>query len=413
MLPNEASDSGPTVYEFVAEYVRRRWTSWEPSTRRNFQRDLARAVLHLVDPDAPALDGGQRVEADDYLRHVALMVPAPAATAEADTRWEKWFTRWSLPLADVTDGRLQDFLEAVRTTRVDGSSRVLAPTTVAAARTPVRAAFRSAHKRRLIDWNPWDGVEWEVPTGEDDLRAELVMDPRQVLDISAACGAVDPRYECFVLVQGACGLRLGEPREVRRRDVDLKSTPATVTVRGQYSELPERFFAEGETRQRALKGHGRRTTRKIPIPAPLVPRFAAHMEQFVERKPDALVFTTPTGRRIHTSNFHRSVWKTARQKVFEDGNRLREVRRHDLRHSAITAWLNSGVLLKTAQKWSGHRTASVLLNTYLGVMRDDAAVSLARAEAAFEEALTEAEPSQARRRPGEGERDEEATSGEE
>jgi hypothetical protein len=49
--------------------------------------------------------------------------------------------------------------------------------------------------------------------------------------------------------------------------------------------------------------------------------------------------------------------------------------------------LNSGVLLKTAQRWSGHRTASVLLDTYLGVMRDDAVVSLARVEAALEAAL--------------------------
>ncbi|MGH3923401.1 MAG: hypothetical protein ACRDTT_11120 [Pseudonocardiaceae bacterium] len=126
-----------------------------------------------------------------------------------------------------------------------------------------------------------------------------------------------------------------------------------MTVRGQHSELPERFFAEGETRRRPLKGRGHRTTRKIPVPAPLVPRFAAHLEQFVERKPDALLFTTPTGRRIHTSNFHRSVWRAAREQVFEEGSPLREVRRHYLRHSAITAWLNSGVLLKTAQKWSG------------------------------------------------------------
>jgi integrase len=58
-----------------------------------------------------------------------------------------------------------------------------------------------------------------------------------------------------------------------------------------------------------------------------------------------------------------------------------------LRHSAITAWLNAGVMLKTAQSWSGHKTASVLLDTYLGVMRDDASVSLARVEEALDRAL--------------------------
>ena len=52
-------------------------------------------------------------------------------------------------------------------------------------------------------------------------------------------------------------------------------------------------------------------------------------------------------------------------------------------------WLNTGVLLKTAQRWSGHKTASVLLDTYLGVMRDDAAISLTRIERALDVALDE------------------------
>jgi integrase len=106
----------------------------------------------------------------------------------------------------------------------------------------------------------------------------------------------------------------------------------------------------------------------------------------VSRQAEALVFTTPTGRRIHLSNFHRDVWVPARERVFPEDSPLRAVRRHDLRHAAITAWLNAGVTLKTAQRWSGHRTASVLLNTYLGVMRDDLAVSLARVEEARRQA---------------------------
>lgn len=60
-----------------------------------------------------------------------------------------------------------------------------------------------------------------------------------------------------------------------------------------------------------------------------------------------------------------------------------------MRHSAIIAWLNSGVLLKTAQQWSGHRQLSVLVDTYLGVMTGDADVSLRRVEEALDNALDE------------------------
>jgi hypothetical protein len=51
-------------------------------------------------------------------------------------------------------------------------------------------------------------------------------------------------------------------------------------------------------------------------------------------------------------------------------------------------WLNSGVLPKTAQQWSGRRRLSVLLDTYVGVMRDDAVTSLARVEAVIHQILT-------------------------
>ena len=39
--------------------------------------------------------------------------------------------------------------------------------------------------------------------------------------------------------------------------------------------------------------------------------------------------------------------------------------------------------LKTAQAWSGHKTLSVLLDTYLGVMHGDTQVGLARWEQAL------------------------------
>jgi integrase len=411
--PDDPQHQGPTFFHFVREYVQRKWPTWQPSSRRNNQRDLARAVLHLLDPAAPHLEGDKLIEADDFLRRVALILPAPDELSAADREWKSFFTRWSLPLRSINDGHLQDFLERVRTTATDGSARLIAPTTLDATRRAVRAAFRSAQKRRLIDWNPWDGVDWKLPTGEDDLRVELVMDPEQVLTLAEACAQTHPRYACFVLVQGFCGLRPGEARDVRRRDFDLHSTPATVTVGGQHSDLPERFFMQGESRRRPLKGRGQRVSRPVPIPAVLVPRFAEHLKRWVERKPAALAFTTPRGQRINISNFHRDVWAPARERVFPEGSPLREVRRHDLRHSAITAWLNSGVLLKTAQRWSGHRTASVLLDTYLGVMRDDTATSLSRVEAVLETTLADTEVSRAGRGAHGNEQDKEADGGNE
>ena len=63
------------------------------------------------------------------------------------------------------------------------------------------------------------------------------------------------------------------------------------------------------------------------------------------------------------------VWDIAgvsRARVDADRPTGTRVRTHGLRHSAITAWLNSGVLPKTAQEWSGHNRLSVVLDTYVG-----------------------------------------------
>jgi len=388
VAPDESKDEGPTFYEHAVDHFRRKWPSWSPSRRRDSQRELALACLHLVRDKAPALTVEQRAVADEFLRTAALVVPAPDELDPDARRWDAWFLRWSLLLAEVTDVHLHDFLEAVRTTALDGTARVLAPTTIARTRAVVRAAFTSARRRRLIDWDPWDAVEWRLPPDEHQIDADLVMDPQQVFALAAACGAINPRYECFVLIQGFCGLRPGETRDLRRRDLALDDTPAEVTVRGTYTDTPARFFDDGESRERPLKGRGRRSRRTIPIPRQLVPRLHEHLDTYVGAGADALVFTIPNGRRIDLTNFNRDVWAPAREAVFPEDSPLRKVRRHDLRHSAITAWLNRGVTLKTAQRWSGHRTASVLLDTYLGVMRDDAGLSLARVEELLDEALT-------------------------
>lgn len=388
-IPPEVPDeTGPSFYAQAVDHYRRKWPTWSPAHRRNCQRDLARACLHLVQPEAPALTGDQRAAAVQFLCQVALIVPAPETLDEAARRWQDWFARWSLPLRDITDAHLHALLEAVRTTAPDGSRRLLAPASVARTRAVVRTVFTSAHKRRLIDWDPWEAVEWRLPPDEDHIDADLVMDPAQVLALAEACGAIDRRYECFVLAQGCCGLRPGEARELRRRDLNLAARPATVTPRGSWSDTPQRFFDKGESRERPLKGRGRRSKRTIPIPHQLVSRFQTHLDEFVGPRADALVFTTPGGARLDMQNFSRDVWTPAREAVFDQDSPLRRVRRHDLRHSAITAWLNAGVTVKTAQRWSGHRTASVLLDAYLGVMQDDASLSLARVEGLLDQALT-------------------------
>ena len=368
-----------TVFEHFQDYIERKWRGWAPSSRKIAQADLARACMHLVRPDAPPPTAAEERRALDYLRTVAFM---PDASKSAADEWRAWFLRWSLPLADVTDEHLQTYIDDVRDRGPDGKPRRLAPSSLVRTRAVVQGAFTYAVKRRLIEWHQWSPVHIERSPDRHHVDPDLVMDPAQVMAMAEACGQIDRRYLAYVLVQGVCGLRPGEAAELRRRDVRrADGHPVTLRVRATRSDAPERFFLDHEERRRPLKGHGSRFTRKVPVPAALGATLDDHLRQFVEPAADARLFTTSTGRPINPSNFQRGVWQHARNQVFPAGHPLRNVRRHDLRHSAITGWLGAGVPLKTAQQWSGHRTLSVLLDTYAGVLESDEFVAVTRLDA--------------------------------
>ena len=73
-----------------------------------------------------------------------------------------------------------------------------------------------------------------------------------------------------------------------------------------------------------------------------------HLDRWAQPDPGGVVFINTQGGRIDLSNFQRDVWNPARDAIFPRSSPLQNVRLHDLRHAAITGWLNAGVPLKTA-----------------------------------------------------------------
>jgi integrase len=75
--------------------------------------------------------------------------------------------------------------------------------------------------------------------------------------------------------------------------------------------------------------------------------------------PDAFVFVSPEGARLHYSNCRRGVWLPAREAA-----RLPHLNFHDLKHTAGTALLEEGVNIKTAQERLGHANPRATLAVY-------------------------------------------------
>jgi len=126
------------------------------------------------------------------------------------------------------------------------------------------------------------------------------------------------------LDQAAFGsFRWGELAALRRCDVEVKHG----TVRGvarSLTELAGGGYLFGPPKSAAGK-------RVVVIPAVIRPLLARHLDTFAASEPDALVFTSPTGRPLRDGNFRRRVWRPA---LAEAG--LADVHFHDLRHAGGT-----------------------------------------------------------------------------
>ncbi len=106
-------------------------------------------------------------------------------------------------------------------------------------------------------------------------------------EIGRLAHVIDPRYRAFVLLKAYGGLRLSEMAGLRRGRVDLlrrsvRVAEQAVEVRGHM------YFGPPKTKA------GRRT---VPLPRQVADELASHLERFVGRTQDELVFPGTEWRR--------------------------------------------------------------------------------------------------------------------
>jgi integrase len=165
--------------------------------------------------------------------------------------------------------------------------------------------------------------------------------------------ALAGRYADITLVLALTGVRFGELRGLRVRDVVDVPYPCVVVKRS----LPQ-SGRTGAVIERATTKSGR--TRLIPLSILVRPVVAqwAH-----GRRPDDLLFPAPGGGYLTAQNWRRAVHWSATSL----GRRP-----HDLRHTAASLWIAAGVDIKTVSSWLGHSTAKLTLDAYGHLLGADA-----------------------------------------
>jgi integrase len=196
-------------------------------------------------------------------------------------------------------------------------------------RTTLRGLFRYAVRTRRLSKSPAE----DVPLPRPDSRTGKVVevDPftlDQLLEVVETQREHAKRYAEITLVLALTGVRLGELRGLRVRDLVAVPYPGLVVKRS----IPQ-SGRTGAVIERATTKSGR--SRLVPLTERVRPVLESRAEG---REPDDLLFPAPEGGYLHAQNWRRAVhWtKTGLGR-----------RPHDLRHTAASLWIAAGVDITT------------------------------------------------------------------
>ncbi|WP_425839769.1 tyrosine-type recombinase/integrase [Microbacterium sp. PA5] len=207
------------------------------------------------------------------------------------------------------------------------------------------AICRVAQKGGLIAVNPCVGVE--IPRAREydpGSRALNLDEVRRFLEVVETFPAP---YRRFLLAKLYTGCRFGEVAGLRVADIDL----AGRTIRVARTASPG---ITGQLNVGPTKG---RRSRKVPIPAPLLPVLAEAVEGKGQHD---LLFPGPRGGFLNSKNLSRALdWARVRSdiKVFPPGEA--PLHFHDLRHTAADVLFQAGVSAPDVQAILGHSNLAV------------------------------------------------------
>lgn len=227
--------------------------------------------------------------------------------------------------------------------------RTQARSTVSRFRNILSAFWTWAVAERIVSRNA--AIESKVPKGrgEDSTREiyPFTLDELRAVHADLARHTTQTNAD-IALILGLTGLRWGELSALRVRDVQQLPYPAFRVSRSKPDGQPVRTVTKGGS------------SRTVPLPVE-VARIVVPLTQ--DRTPDSPLFPSATGSNRSGRNWTRD----AHWAKYGRGRRV-----HDLRHTAATLWLSSGVDLKTAQAWLGHSTAKLTADTYAHFLGSDA-----------------------------------------
>lgn len=375
-------------------FVDMKWPHASPRHRKGIAEGLVTATVAALPPESPhpaSLRLALTHWAFNTSARKAAMDVVPGEYAEAMA----WATRRSPTLTEVAQAtRLRAVLDAL-TLKLDG--KPASPSTVTRKRSALYSMFQYAVEIEALPQNPMDKVRPSKRLHSDVVDRRVVVNPEQARRLIAHVAEFYPTLEAFFGCIYFAAMRPAEVRHLNEADLDLPDDAAgwgTLRLLGSTQTSGSAWTDSGSaTEDRALKHRASRATREVPAPPELVDALRRHMTQFppgvggrlfVNRTGRAGAPVSPPFSTPQSMGVVYRVWDLARRAALteaEYGSPLAR-RPYDLRHAAVSLWLNAGVAPTQVAEWAGH-SVNVLLRVYAKCIVGQDEASRARVQSAL------------------------------
>ncbi|MEU9505430.1 tyrosine-type recombinase/integrase [Micromonospora sp. NPDC048170] len=376
----------------------------EPMARELNSRNWYDLAVAFVDMKWPRAAATQRKSIADALTTVtpALLATSRGAPGDAEIRhalyaWTfnklqrdrdggvppeqigpvvRWLSANTLPLTEVANpATIRKALDLL-TTRIDG--RPAAANTVARKRAVFYSALKYAVELRYLDAHPMDFIQWRAPKNTDQIDRKVVVNPKQACALLTAVRERDPHLEGFFACMYFAALRPSEVIHLRADECELPEKGwGWLHLSGSTQQVGEDWSDTGQSLEdRELKHRAKKATRDVPACPELVRILRRHLREHC-RDANGRMFNAAGARPAPVSkSTYLRAWRQAREAALTSVQRRSPLahRPYDLRHAAVSLWLNAGVPATQVAQWAGH-SVHVLLKVYASCIdgQDEAA----------------------------------------
>ncbi|MFC4899998.1 tyrosine-type recombinase/integrase [Streptosporangium amethystogenes subsp. fukuiense] len=270
----------------------------------------------------------------------------------------RWMEAASLSLAALQEPRIvRTALDAVTLT-FDG--KVASVNSVRRKRSVLHHLIETAVELRELPSNLLDTIKWKPPKATDAVDPRTVVNSAQARTLLAVLSSIGWTRGPWTAAMFACmyyaELRPEKAPAICRQNCELPEQGwGRLTLEKARPQVNKRWTNSRETHdERGLKHRARDNTREIPIPPILVTILREHIEKHGAERGGRL-FRTSKGRTFSSSAYS-TVWQETRRLAFtvEQIASPLAALPYDLRHAAVSLWLNAGVPPTEVAQRAGH-----------------------------------------------------------